>query len=202
MRIATLITSSTLIDRQAEVVRDVADRVARQEPVDELLDARATLGEEGKAECDVRVDDHVRAAVDRQLDLRSPAVVAVGGPLQVVADELGELLLPGADVHQLEQVCVAALVREVVKHFDAVRVQVLGRERMVDADLSRQDLDGGVDPLQRNSSSPERGEHEGLSEPHEWDRRLAPRTWTTVISGERPSAGLAHSWIVDSGTPK
>ena len=90
VRIATLITSSTLIDRQAEVVRDVADRVARQEPVDELLDARATLGEEGKAECDVRVDDHVRAAVDRQLDLRSPAVVAVGGPLQVVADESSE----------------------------------------------------------------------------------------------------------------
>jgi hypothetical protein len=48
-----------LVRRNAEIVSDVRDAVTRYEPVDQVLDPRATVDDERQAERDLRVHDHL-----------------------------------------------------------------------------------------------------------------------------------------------
>ena len=142
VRVATRMTSSTC-SGHVEVGGDVAQGVAGQEAVDEILDACAGAGDEREAERDLRVHDHVGLGVARELDLRRPAVGAVGDALEVVADEVGELVLASADDDQVEDVLLVALLGVVEQDLGAVGEQALGGERVLDPDLARRTSTAG-----------------------------------------------------------
>jgi len=66
-----------LIGRDAEVRCDLGDGVTGLKPVDEILDPSAAVDDEREAECDLRVDDHLGAAVGRQPHRVGPAAASV-----------------------------------------------------------------------------------------------------------------------------
>jgi hypothetical protein len=55
-----------LLRRNVEVERDIGDRVAGDEPIDEVLDARAAVNHERTTERDLWIDNHLGALVGRQ----------------------------------------------------------------------------------------------------------------------------------------
>ena len=146
-----------MAERHVEVVGDVADCVAGQEAVDEVLHARCAARDHGESKCDVGIDDDICASVSRESHLGGPAVVAVGDAPKVVANQFGELRLARSDDKEFEQVVFAALVGVVVEHLSAVCVEALRGECVHDADLAGQRVDGGADPLQGDTRATEGG---------------------------------------------
>ena len=142
-----------LVERHGEVVGDVADRVAGQEAIDEVLDACAAAVTNGRPNATSGSTTTSALPVDREPYLGRPAVVAVGDALQVVADELGELVLAGRGTTSSSMSSSLALLGVVEEHLGAIGVQALGRERVLDADLTREHLDRRTDPLQRTAGS-------------------------------------------------
>src|SRR5215212_8793150 len=74
-----------LFHRHRKVLRYICDRVAGQKAVDKILYTGAAVREDRQAERDLGIDHYRSLAVNRELNMRCPAVVAVRDALQVVA---------------------------------------------------------------------------------------------------------------------
>lgn len=111
----------------SEVVRDVREVIACDESINEILDSCATTDQEREAERALWIDHDPGIAVRGQLKHRSPAVVCVADPPQVAPDELGELLLAGANDRELEEVGRATFGGIVEEDFRTIGVEVLRR---------------------------------------------------------------------------
>src|SRR5687768_1203910 len=89
-----------LLGGHAEVAGDIGEAVAGLEAVDEILDARAAVHDERLPERLARIYGDLRPRIGRQLKPLGPTVIAVRDALEVVADDLGEVLLTGPDDRQ------------------------------------------------------------------------------------------------------
>ena len=83
-----------LLGGNAEVSRDLGEAVAGLEAVDEILHARAAVHDYRLTKRLTRIDRDLSFGVRRQPQSLGPAVIAVRDPLEIVADDLGEVLLP------------------------------------------------------------------------------------------------------------
>ena len=127
--------------RDVEVERDVGERVTGFEPIDEVLDPRPAVDHKRKAERDPWIDNHVGPLVRRQANSGRPTVTPVGDPLQVLAHDLGELVLPGAHYHELQELVFVSLRGVAVQDLGAIGVQPLRRERMLETNALRKRVD-------------------------------------------------------------
>ncbi|MGC1167050.1 MAG: hypothetical protein WA862_13180 [Solirubrobacterales bacterium] len=100
------------------------------------------------------------------------------------------MALLGADDDQIHYLALAALVRVVEENLRSIRVEALGGECVIDADLLFQDLYSGPNPLQRHPGSPEARQYEGLGKADEWHRRL-PAVWRKA--GDQRVLGFRRS---------
>jgi len=163
-----------LLGGNAEVARDLGEPVACLKAVDEILDTRPAVNDERLTERLTRVHGDLRAYVGRQPETLGPPIVAVGDPLEVIADDLGEVLLTGPD-HRQQGLVVAA--RGVIEdQLRSVGVHALGGERVIKADLVAQLGDSGPDALHRNAGAAQGTKDERLSETDERHGRAPPGT--------------------------
>src|ERR1039458_2281978 len=157
-----------------EILGDVRQRVPRHEAIDEILDPRTAVNDQRHPKRSPRIDDDIRVLVGRQANPGGPAVLAVGDALQVVAHDLSELPLPGADDRKAAQLLVVLAGGVVVEHLRAIGVQTLGRQRVIDADTGGEHLDRRPNALHRNAGTAERRQDVCLREADERHRRLPP----------------------------
>ena len=126
-------TSSTSSCGTEKSFREVSDAVPGTEAVDEVFDARAAMNDKRLPERALGVDDDIGGRVGGQLELRGPAATPIFNPSEVSADDLGEVLLPGAD-HR-EQRVIVTLAGVVEDQFSAIGVDAPGGEGVIESDL-------------------------------------------------------------------
>jgi hypothetical protein len=90
--------------------------------------------DEWESECNPRINYDVSGAVGGKSEAGGPAVSAIGDPFHVIPNHLGELVLAGADHHQLEELVRLAPSRVVIEHLRAIRVQVFESKCVLDTD--------------------------------------------------------------------
>ena len=111
--------------RDLEVERDIGERVAGYGPIDEVLDACAAVNHERQAERDPWIHNHLSPLVGRQANSRRPTVTPIGDPLEGVAHDFGELVLPCAHYDELQEVVFVSFGGVVVQNLGAIGVQPL-----------------------------------------------------------------------------
>lgn len=104
------------VGRNTEVVGDVSHTVAGHETVDEILNTSTTVDDKRQAERDCGVYDNLSAAVRRETNARSPAVLAICDLGQVIPNQLGELMLSGSHDDELKQLTLVTAGRVVEEH--------------------------------------------------------------------------------------
>ncbi|HEY1620356.1 MAG TPA: hypothetical protein VGG25_22220 [Streptosporangiaceae bacterium] len=142
----------------------------RFQPVNDVDNADATLGDSRLATVEPRVDHDLDGAVLRELYAPRPAAV-VGHTRQVVADDRAENLLTAPDhdraLHHVLVRRVARLLAEIPQNFGSIGLQALARKRLQQANVILQPEDSGPDPLHGQACFSEGGHDVGLRQPDE-----------------------------------